>query len=112
MSDWMDLQLAHSLTPAKAPDALWSRINGAAQPARPRWQDSFRRGTLSTVAAAMLFLLVRATAVELRPPHEDFVANTPVAAKKWLAHEPQVQRVRLEVSSVRSESGCKTCHTL
>jgi len=50
--------------------------------------------------------------VELRPPHDDFVANSPVPAKKWLAHEAPVQKVRLEVSSVPSENGCKNCHTL
>jgi len=93
MSDWMDLRLAHSLTPLKAPDALWSRVNagiGAATAAeRPRATGLFRWGVPCAVAAAVV-LLASTTTMELRPPHAAFVSNDSVAVEHWLAHEAGV----------------------
>jgi hypothetical protein len=112
MSDWVDLQLAHSLTQVKAPDALWERVataGGAPAVSEPRWTAGFRRGVPCAAAAALLLLLVRASAIELRPPHDDFVANGPVSIERALAHErtsspPNVTTV--------TDIGCAACHTL
>lgn len=94
MSDWMDLQLAHSLAPAKAPDALWARVNARidmpAPAAASPWIGMFRWAAPCAVAVAVLLLLVRATAIELRPAHAEFVSNDPIAVERWLAHEAGV----------------------
>jgi hypothetical protein len=110
MSDWTDLQLSHSLAPVQAPDALWDRINGAASPARLGWREAIRRAAPLTVAAAVFALLVRTSALELRPPHPDFVANDPVAVQRCLAHSPGVP-VQPRPALI-SDTSCKTCHTL
>ena len=114
----MDLQLAHSLTPVKAPDALWNRVSTAgeapplSQPAR--WTVGFRRGVPCAVAAALLLLLVRASAVELRPPHEDFVANDPVATGRWLAHEKSATSIFVsdKNATAANDGSCNLCHSL
>jgi hypothetical protein len=90
MSEWIDLQLAHSLAPAKAPAALWGRIDAALCPApvrpAPRGIGAFRWAVPCAVAAVVLLLLVRTTAIELRG-HAEFASNDPVAVEHWLAHE-------------------------
>jgi hypothetical protein len=115
MSDWMDLQLAHSLTPVKAPDALWSRVSAAggapALSEPPRWTAGFRRGVPCAAAAALLLLLVRATVVELRPPHGEFVTNGPVTVERWLAHEKSASSVTGRGLTV-VDGSCSACHSL
>ena len=115
MSDWMDLKLAHSLTPVKAPDALWNRVSAAggapALSEPPRWTAGFRRGVPCAAAAALLLLLVRATVVELRPPHDQFVANDPLAVEKCLAHEKSPS-VAGKGMTVVTDGSCSFCHNL
>jgi len=109
----MDLQLSHSLTPVKAPDDLWNRVSaagGAPAIAEPRWTVGFRRLVPCAAATALLLLLVQATMVELRPPHEDFVANDPVAVGRWLAHEKSVPSAGK--TTVVADGSCTTCHNL
>ena len=93
MSDWTDLQLAHSLTPVKAPDSLWARVNAGngtgATAERRRATGAFRWSVPCAVAAAVV-LLASTTTMELRPPHGAFVSNDPVAVEQWLAHEAGV----------------------
>ena len=55
--------------------------------ASPRWRDTFRWAAPCAVAVCVLLLLVRVTALELRPPHAEFVSNDPVAVQHWMAHE-------------------------
>lgn len=113
MSDWIDLQLAHSLAPAKAPAALWDRIDAALcppagtapsrrasfpkqrviafpaatdAPSRAALPRALRWGVPCAVAAIVLLLLVRTTALELRG-HAEFASNDPIAVEHWLAHE-------------------------
>ncbi len=89
MSDWMDLQLAHSLAPVPAPAALWERVDAALIPAavaRPRRFPTLRWAVPCAAAAAVVLLLVRATAIELRA-HPTYASNDPVAVEHWLAHE-------------------------
>lgn len=117
MSDWMDLQLSHSLTPVKAPDDLWNRVSaagGAPAISEPRWTVGFRRGVPCAAAAALLLLLVRATVVELRPPHDQFVANDPVAVGRWLAHEKTSTSLTVsdKGATVVSDGSCNLCHSL
>src|SRR5438105_136634 len=86
MSDWIDLQLAHSLTPAHAPEELWARISGAATPRQaPRRPIAIRWAVPAAIAACVMILLVR-------PVREDrvFASNDPVAVAKWMAHEAGV----------------------
>jgi hypothetical protein len=109
MSDWTDLQLSHSLAPVQAPDALWDRINGAS-PAQPRWREAIRRLGPCAAAAAVIVLLARTSALELRPPHPDFVANDPVAVQRCLAH-PAGAPVQPRPALI-ADTSCKTCHTL
>jgi hypothetical protein len=115
MSDWTDLQLAHSITPVKAPDELWSRVSAAggtpALSEPPRWTAGFRRGVPCAAAAALLLLLVRATVVELRPPHGEFVTNGPVAVERWLAHEKSAASFTDRGLTV-SGGSCVACHNL
>jgi hypothetical protein len=110
MSDWTDLQLSHSLAPVQAPDALWERISGAATPVQPRWRDAVRRFAPCAAAAAVFVLLVGTSALELRPPHPDFVANDPVAVQRCLAH-PAGNTVQPR-PALMTDTSCKTCHSL
>ena len=87
MSDWIDLQLAHSLTPLKAPDALWDHICAPLPKPAPRRHEAFRWAAPCAVAACALLLLIRSTSLELRPAHPQFVSNDPVAVQHWMAHE-------------------------
>jgi len=122
MSDWVDLQLAHSLTPVQAPDALWARIHAPAAGARPHWRESFRWLAPCTMAVAMLLLLIRTTALELRPPHPEFIANDPAGIQHRLAHEATpVKSAFAEtkssldstvIASTRNDAPCTTCHSL
>jgi hypothetical protein len=110
MSDWTDLQLSHSLAPVQAPDALWERISGAASPAQPRWREAICRLAPCAAAAAVFALLVGTSALELRPPHPDFVANDPIAVQRCLAH-PAGAPIQPRPALMTGNS-CKTCHTL
>jgi hypothetical protein len=89
MSDWIDLQLAHSLGPVKAPDQLWARIEDAASvPVRRR---SMIRWALPAAIAACIMLLFS------RPAHNagpELAYTDPEAVGRWLGHESGVQ-VRL-----------------
>jgi hypothetical protein len=111
MSDWTDLQLAHSLAPIQAPEALWSRINSPAPVPQSRWREAFRMAAPCAAAAAFVLLLVRTSALELRPPHPDFVANEPIAVERWLAHEAGPAH-RPAPAMEAAAAACKTCHTL
>ena len=103
MSDWIDLQLAHSLGPVKAPDDLWARI----QAGRPRrtLHPAIRWGAVAALAASVTVLLAR-------PVHE---------SRLELAARPAIQRshaavVRVadrgEAVPVRQNAACRGCHTL
>lgn len=87
MSDWIDLQLAHSLAPVKAPDQLWARIEAASAAAPARRAVAIRWAFPVAVAACALLLLARLAAVELRTPRAEFASNDAVAVEHWLAHE-------------------------
>jgi hypothetical protein len=82
MSDWIDLQLAHSLGPAKAPADLWDRIEAAQAPKRragmARW------GVAAAAAAACVVGLLAHSAQVSRT---EFATNDPAAIERWLAHE-------------------------
>jgi hypothetical protein len=102
MSDWIDLQLAHSLTSVQAPDELWSRIQAPA--VRPRRPMAIRCAVPAAVAACVMVVLAR-------PVHEDrvFASSDPTAVAEFMAHKP-VKSAPI----VPSEGGptCLPCHTL
>ena len=57
MPDWLELELAHQLSPAAAPDALWERIQSGRPPRRhvaSRWPVA---AILTLAAAAATFWL-------------------------------------------------------
>jgi hypothetical protein len=83
MSDWVDLQLAHSLTRVQAPDELWARIQ--APVARQQRPVAIRWAVPVAIAACVVVLLAR-------PVHEDrvFASSDPAAVAKWMAHEAGV----------------------
>jgi hypothetical protein len=86
MSDWIDLQLAHSLGPAKAPDQLWARIDAASSQPRRRFSLRWAAIPAAAIAACVMVLLAR-------PTHDvraEFASNDPVAIERWLAHEAGV----------------------
>ena len=91
MSEWIDLQLAHSLTPVNAPDELWARINApVAQRKRPgaiRWAVPVAIAACVMVLLARPMDLSRMAAGELRGGRLEFVSNDPVAVERWLAHQ-------------------------
>ena len=82
MSDWIDLQLAHSLTRVQAPDELWARISAPVVQRRP---VAIRWAVPVAIAACVMVLLAR-------PVREDrvFTSSDPVAVTKWMAHEAGV----------------------
>jgi len=82
MSDWIDLQLAHSLTRVQAPDELWARINAPVVRRRP---IAIRWALPAAIAACVMVLLAR-------PVREDrvFTSSDPAAVAKWMAHEAGV----------------------
>src|SRR4051794_39585252 len=105
MSDWIDLQLAHSLGPVKAPDDLWARI----QAGRPRrtLHPAIRWGAVAALAASVTVLLAR-------PVHKSRLelAAGP-AIRRSLAHEPVVRVAdRGEAAPIRQNAACRGCHTL
>ena len=60
MPEWLELELAHQLSPASAPDALWERIQSGRPPARhhiPRWPIAAILTLM--VAAATLWLAAK-----------------------------------------------------
>jgi hypothetical protein len=118
MSDWIDLQLAHSLNRVKAPEALWSRLQAAQAgvvETRPRWR--WAAPFAIAVCVLLMLLVVRASALELRGARTEFVSNDPVAMERWLAHhrgsvsrrgQAPAVRVKSEMASARVE--CVACH--
>jgi len=52
--------------------------------------------------------------VELRPPHEDFVANDPVATGRWLAHEKSATSIFVsdKNATAANDGSCNLCHSL
>jgi hypothetical protein len=109
MSDWIDLQLAHSLTRTKAPDELWSRIQSGAlaptQPRRVRWAFPV------AVAACALLLLARLAAFELHTPTTGFSPVENVAVERWAAHQPGSGSV-WNREPMQARSDCRLCHNL
>jgi hypothetical protein len=66
MSDWLDLELSHHLTPVAAPEALWNRIDGVRLDRPGGLSYSARQPVLSRWAmAAILTLTVAAGALWL-----------------------------------------------
>jgi len=67
MSDWLELELAHHLAPAEAPDILWERVNRAAaaplvtRPQRPAWLPIAAILTIMVGAGAMWMFAKAAT---------------------------------------------------
>jgi len=60
MPEWLELELAHQLSPAAAPEDLWERIQGGRPPARrplPRWPIAAILTLM--VAAATLWLAAK-----------------------------------------------------
>jgi hypothetical protein len=102
MSDWIDLQLAHSLTPAQAPDELWARISSPVSPRRP---VAIRWAVPAAIAACVIVLLAR-------PVRENrfFASNDPVAVAKWMAHEAGVT-VPLRPSAGMRITGARVIRT-
>jgi len=76
MSDWIDLQLAHSLTPVPAPEDLWARIQ--APPIRSRRPIAIRWAVPAAVAACVMVVLAR-------PVHEDrvFASSDPATVAEF-----------------------------
>src|SRR5258706_13566299 len=112
MSDWIDLQLAHSLTRAPAPDELWARINPNCErqvngPVAPRRRPiAIRWAVPVAIAACGMIVLARRV-------REDrvFAASDPAAVSKRMAHEKRpVSKARTEVAA--NTTACKHCHSL
>jgi hypothetical protein len=114
MSDWTDLQLAHSLAPEKAPDELWARVQGGAVAARP--SRPFRWAFPVGVAACGLVLLARLAAFELRTPRADFSPVETVAVERWAAHQAGSGRAwaaeGMRSKDMAATTNCGYCHTL
>ena len=95
MSDWLELELAHQLSPEAAPDALWERIQNGRAPARrtvPRWPIA--AVVTLAVAAATLWLaargqepaldLERLAVEQLRhPAPPEFLSSDPGRIAAW-----------------------------
>jgi len=105
MSDWIDLQLAHSLGPVKAPEDLWSRIESAHTRSGP-----VRRNTASTmtlgrwavpvaIAACVMVLLARPT----REKQFELTSSDPARLQRWLAHEAGIAVPLRPTEGVRIE---------
>ena len=99
MSDWIDLQLAHSLTRVQAPDDLWDRIMAPPPVRRP---FAVRWAVPTGIAACVMAL----TAM----PHELYIErpdfSAPVVERK-LAHE-----ARPAASPIKSvDVSCQACHS-
>src|SRR5436305_10235633 len=100
MSDWIDLQLAHSLTRVQAPDELWARMNGPVAPRRRHM--AIRWAVPVAIAACGMIVLAR-------PVREDrvFAASDPAAVSKRMAHEKRpASKARTEVAAA-STTACK-----
>src|SRR5438270_3937496 len=104
MSDWIDLQLAHSLTPVPAPDELWTRINAPVVPQRRPF--AIRYAVPTAIAACVMLLLAR-------PVREDrvFASSDPAAVARWTAHKPGASSPLRQPAEVKTASGCQPCHT-
>lgn len=112
MSDWIDLQLAHSLTPKSAPEELWARIQNASSAPRKR-HSPIRWAVPAAIAAGVMVVLAQ-------PVHQErfeLVAGNPAKVHGWLAHKSagsgtsSVLNVQA-ISTGRSETACRYCHTL
>src|SRR5438132_4193401 len=101
MSEWVDLQLAHHLAPAQAPDELWQRVmihQGAGKQA-PRTSARMRWLVPAAAAAACVAVLLatprpgglqRLADAELRSPRVEFASADPSAISGWLRREAGV----------------------
>jgi hypothetical protein len=116
MSDWIDLQLAHSLTPASAPDELWARIERARAPRKPE-RSPIRWAVPAAIAAAVMVVLAQ----PVRQERFKLVSANPPKVEHWLAHQPgesgplrpmPAARAQAVVSDGRSDAACRYCHTL
>ncbi len=129
MRDWLELELAEELRPAKAPDELWDRIQIAAaqpveMPRRPSqsW-TAWPVAALLTLAigATMLWLVSghsEARAAVLLPVPQQEVAMSctdPVRVHYWTAPETVAAHLpasaRPAPKSSHNEAGCGYCHT-
>jgi hypothetical protein len=95
MPEWLELELAHQLSPAAAPDALWERIQNGRPVARhavPRWPIAAILTLL--VAAATLWLAAKGQEPELslgelalqqlnHPAPLDLLSSDPAAIAAW-----------------------------
>src|SRR5882724_11533594 len=90
MSDWIDLQLAHSLGRVKAPDELWARIQR--RPVRRASHAILRWGTVAAVAAGVTVLLAR----PVRESQVEIATARPAVVQRSLAHEATVRVVKME----------------
>ena len=108
MSDWIDLQLAHSLGRAKAPDELWDRLQGRAP--RRRRPIAVRWAVPMAIAACVTVMLAR----PVQEGRFELVANQRADIAHRLAHEAAAQANGSAVIpiAVRSELACGTCHSL
>jgi len=90
MSDWIDLQLSHSLGPVSAPDELWERIDFPAASAPRRRPAAVRWAIPAAVAACLVFLLARMAAYELRLSPVRYASADAAAVQRWLGHQAGV----------------------
>lgn len=91
MPEWLELELAHRLAPAKAPDELWERVRHATHAPPERRQRSL---AFVPVAAMVMILFALGTLLMVAK------GERPVPAPRHLALEqPQHQ-----------QQPCSTCH--
>jgi hypothetical protein len=112
MSDWIDLQLAHSLTPSQAPDELWTRLQAASAPQPRRHRSPIRWAVPAALAAGVMVVLAQ----PVRQERFELVSAHPARIESWLAHQPRESGpfgpIQGPVSINRSEAACRNCHTL
>jgi hypothetical protein len=104
----MDLQLAHHLAPAKAPDELWLRVSGR-KPAPHRAPHMRWLVPAAAIAACVAALLAtprpidlqHLAAAELRSGKVEFASADPSAISAWLRREAGVN------ASLRNQNGVR-----
>src|SRR5215467_6025901 len=104
MSDWIDLQLAHSLTPTRAPEELWARIQGAQHQPRRR-HSPIRWAVPAALAAGVMVVLAQ----PVRQEHFELTPGRPAKVERWLAHEP---RPTGAIAIQGRDASCRQCHVL
>ena len=108
MSDWIDLQLAHSLTPTRAPEELWARIRGA-KPEPRRRRSPVRWAVPAALAAGVMVVLAQ----PVRQEHFELTAGRPAKIERWLAHQPGESGPLRPVVAIQDRDGsCRQCHVL